>query len=937
MSVLRIVRPVGLGSWGILGALLVSLLVTGGGIAPSHLGSGLAVASSGGCAGTSIPAAYTGAVTVDGGPLNASAAGGVHLGYNFSTDGQTVDRSTGAILSLTCVSLGGTTTSSANGSFSLDLTLPSTHCTPSACITNTGWYGPLEVAPTSPLPSGYDALSMVNGSSLHVALVAELGGLALTPAGTTDILSTEAPGAFAARVTNAVGGPSPLTPTLAWNLTGTGWSFAGSGAGANVTVEALPGAGAGALSVTASARVGTNRFVVGPVLVELAAVSTAFTGGGANRTDLDAGGAVAFTADGTGAPGYTYTALVAPGLGLAPVDWPCAATPSGGDTVALACNGTVAYPSAGSADPSVQLTNTYSVGDGTLPSVTVAPLPAISLAPEAPAGYAGTPVPVRVSVIPGSGTAPYTRACLAPGLGVPLCSSAPGPNWTFTPVYPTPGNYTAVAWAIDRAGTNTSVEVTVKVVAPLSLAPVELPVGILADSPASLSGRVAGGDLPLRYWWNVSGTSTPVARGTLVVDGPFTVTWVPPDPGTFVLSLDVVDALGTVMNASVTARVGPAGASGLAGVVVPGAVPVVAGAPVALVWQAEDLQGAAVPGFSAAGEVQVVATDPSGSGVVWVNASGAGALATGADGMFVLPSSAWDLGRLALLVSAARAGTYTVQLEGTDLLDETNAAALTVVADLTDLHLFHPAVALAGARANRTFWRIADAFGNPALGASVDVLFQDGGTSNVSIVPVEPAGNGTTGVWVNFSARSAAAGTLEVTETDLAHTVLLGPIAIPAAASAGPLLSPPVATLATVAPVGVLGVGLTAWAQRRKRAAAARDDGPDEADLRRLVEGRDRVIALVREARAVDLAGLETAWGDGPAPPELPDWLASLVADGTLGARTGPDGVARFCLVASADGPPLVLLDPDALARVTAARRALMDEPDAGADTDTVD
>ena len=74
MSVLRIVRPVGLGTWGILGALLVSLLVTGGGIAPPHLGSGLAVASSGGCAGTSIPAAYTGAVTVDGGPLNASAA-----------------------------------------------------------------------------------------------------------------------------------------------------------------------------------------------------------------------------------------------------------------------------------------------------------------------------------------------------------------------------------------------------------------------------------------------------------------------------------------------------------------------------------------------------------------------------------------------------------------------------------------------------------------------------------------------------------------------------------------------------------------------------------------------------------------------------------------------------------------------------------------------
>jgi hypothetical protein len=932
LSVLRIVRPVRLGLWGILGLLLLSTLVATGGVASVAPPSGSTPSSSAACAGSSIPTSYTGVVTVVGGPLNSSAAAGLNLTYNYSTDEKTVNRTTGTTISLACEALDGAANSGTNGTFALQLVFPSSHCTPTECITSSGSFGPLVVAPASGLPSGYDLRTVANGTSLSVTLVAELGGLTLNPGGTSRVLSTGDPVGWAVQAVNAVGEASPLSPNITWNLTGTGWTFVGPGAGSNVTLEALPGAGAGQLSVAASAWVGTNRFAVGPIVVTLVAVPTAFSGGDANRTYLDAGGAVSFTADGSGAAGYSYTALIGPGLGLAPVDWSCASSPSGEDTVSLACAGAVTYPSPGTADPSVQLTNTFSVGEGSLPSVTVSPPPAIDLSPGLPAGYSGSPISIRVSAIPGSGTTPYARACVAPGFGLPLCSTSPGPNWTFAPVYSTPGTYSALAWVIDREGTNASTSFAVAVVAPLSLSSIATSTPILADAPTSLSSQVTGGDVPLRFWWNASGTATPIATGVLDADGPVSMTWVPPLPGSVTLSFTVVDALGTLTSTSTLVTVGPAVASTVAEVVAPGAAPVTAGAPVAVVWQAEDLQGATVPAFSEAGDVEFTTSDGTGPTPVWVNASGVGALVEDAGGTFVIPTSAWNLGRLALTFTATHAAAYLVRLEGAGLLDRTVGGEVTVVADLAHLHLYDPTVLLAGARANRTFWRISDEYGNPALGAAVDILFQSGGTSNESIVPVVSVGPGATGVWVNYTSRTEAGGSLEVTETNSAGTVLLGPIAIPPASTGAPLLSAPFVSLATLAPVGAVGVGFTAWAQRRKRAVETRDDGPPEEELRRLVEGRDRVIALVRDARAIDLAGLESGWGVAPAPPELPDWVASLVADGTLGARTGPDGVARFCLVVSADGPPLILLDPDALERSAAARREMTEDPgpDAG-------
>jgi hypothetical protein len=928
LSVLRIVRPVRLGIWGLLGILLLSVVATGSGVAHPTASEPGAPAPNSGCPGSPIATSYTGSVTIEGGPLNGTATENVSILDNYSADVQETNRSTGAVISLVCQLFTGGTTSGANSSFALSLALPPEHCYPTECTTVTGPYGPLGVAPSVAPPAGYGTVSRVNGTRVNVSLIAELGGLVLDPTGGSRVLSPDAPGAFVATATNAIGQPSPLSPTIAWNLSGTGWSFVGSSSGRNVTVEALPDAGVGRLSVTASSKVGTNRFEAGPDRVNLAAVSTAFTGGEANQTSVDTGGVVEFTVDGTGAAGYNYSAVAAPGLGLAPVGWGCSESPSMAGSVSLVCTGSVAYPSAGIAEPSAQLTNSYSTADGSLPPITVAPAPEITVQPGSPVGYIDAPLSIRVSVAPGAGTAPYSMACLAPGVGPALCTATAGPNWTFAPVYSRVGNYSALAWAVDRDGRNISLPVPVTIVSPLSLAPIAAPPSVLADAPENFSAHLAGGDLPLRYWWNDSGAT--IAGGVVGTDGTLDVTWVPTIPGETDLSLTAEDSLGTSSTVSSIVNVGPAVATNLAAVAVPGAAPSVAGAPVALAWQAVDLQGRNVSDFVSAGSLRITPDEGTLPVELWANASGGVALA-GSSGTFTVPTSAWNLGRLSLTVAIARAGTFTLQLEGAGLLARTDALDLTVVADLGHLHLYSPRIAQSGARVNRTFWLLADRYGNPAEGAAVDIFYSSEGTSSESIFTERSAGNGTAGVWVNYSAPTTAGGTLEVTDP-IGGMVLLGPIAIPPALSDAAPLSGPIVTLAAAAPVGAVGVGLTAWAQRRRRVGTAPDELPPDEDLRQMVEGRDRVISLVRDARAIDLADLESAWGSSPAPPELADWVASLVADGTLGARTGPDGVARFCLIAGADGPPIVLLDPDALARAEAARRELTEEADAGPD-----
>ncbi|MGB6501322.1 MAG: hypothetical protein WBG19_08000, partial [Thermoplasmata archaeon] len=71
---------------------------------------------------------------------------------------------------------------------------------------------------------------------------------------------------------------------------------------------------------------------------------------------------------------------------------------------------------------------------------------------------------------------------------------------------------------------------------------------------------------------------------------------------------------------------------------------------------------------------------------------------------------------------------------------------------------------------------------------------------------------------------------------------------------------------------------------------------------------------------------IERGWSPSPAPAELADWVASLVADGTLGATVGADGRARFCVSAGRAPEPQVTLDSAAFDRAIRHRDEVLDD-----------
>ena len=101
---------------------------------------------------------------------------------------------------------------------------------------------------------------------------------------------------------------------------------------------------------------------------------------------------------------------------------------------------------------------------------------------------------------------------------------------------------------------------------------------------------------------------------------------------------------------------------------------------------------------------------------------------------------------------------------------------------------------------------------------------------------------------------------------------------------------------------------------------------PSDAALEEFVTGRDRVIATVRAAGAADLTHIELAWGSSVPPPELADWVASLVADGTLGARTGPGRRGPVPPCGPGGRAAHVILDEEALERATRTRAELLED-----------
>ena len=878
------------------------------------------------CFAPTAPSGVRGELSVDGGPLPPTSVAGVALTYTYSLGYRSLDAN-GTVVAAGCVLAEGNTTTAANGSFSFVPVTPPATCTPrdegSVCTVYSAPYVPVHVTLAEAPPVGYGVSSVGWTSPVDVALVYELASVTIAPGGPAVTASVGAPTTFTATAWAGNGTTSPLSPQYSWSLNGTGWSFVGLTTGRSVVVSAVTGGSVAIVTVRAQATAGGLALAPVTASATIVAVATMIEAAETDRTVLDAGRALTVNLTAVGAAGYPYSAVVAPGLGLSDIPVPCSTVPATSGSVQVECRTTVTYPYAGTAQPSANVTNGYSTANWRFPDIVVELAPELEVAPAAPVGYVGESVPLTVTVANGSGTPPYVQGCLNAPPEVLLCQPTPGPTWSFSPTFSRPGNFTVVASALDGDGVNASFAFPVAVVPRLGLGPLTCPtanasVGVAVEIETSVGGGVA----PLRYWWNASGASGPLLAGQLAQDGIVAVTLVPADVGSIVVTLTVLDRLGTVVAGELLLSVAPAEAGRVALLAAPPTGPITAGEPVTLTWGALDGSGAPALTFEGAAELRITAG--SAPLVAWANASGVGALAPLGGGAFGVPAAAWVGGRLNVTVTVATADQVEVALVGTALPGVVPVVNLTVQPDRAHVRLFDPTVAHAGGRQNNTLWQVEDRFGNPVPGALLTVGLVFGSLRADTVVVTAGLADGRSGAWINYSAPGAGAG--ELTVTDTAGTVVLGPIPIPASAAAD-ALSPTVDALAAVLPAGTAGAAALAVVRRRRR---SREAAPLEEELRRLAEGRTRAVELVRQAGAIDLPGLEAAWGGAP-PAALADWLASLVADGTLRATLGEDGRPRFCL---AEGPavgPRVTMDPDALDRSLRHRDEALEGSDGGA------
>jgi hypothetical protein len=873
------------------------------------------------CHGTVSAPTFSGQLSLVGGPLLASSLGGVELSYSYWQESVVYDLANGSVLSTTCTEESGSTVTNASGGFSFSISPPGETCAPDppfgeTCTTYTAPYLPVTVSEPSGPPAGYGLSVASNGSRFSLVWVAGLATTTVTPSPGPVVASVGAAVPFLATARAANGTLSPLAASFNWTVSGPGWTFvAPPGTGSSASVEATAGAGYGNLTVEASATVGANSFRTPLVDLPLVSVPTTLESGRLNLTTVDAGRSVAVRVYADGAVGYPYTATIRPGLGLPTVTTPCASASASPTTVSVGCTEAVTYPTPGPAQLSVNVSNGFSAVTWESPNVTVVPAAALELSPAAPHGYAGTPIPITVEVAPGTGVPPYATACFAAATLSPQCEPTDGPSWTFRPTFSAAANYSATTWVVDAAGTNRSLPMTVHVVgAPNVGRLVPGRANASAGTPLTLSSSFSGGALPAEVWWNASGASTPTASYPVDSDGPLSTVLVPAAAGLLDVSLTVRDAFGTDVEANMTVivTVGPATAIRLTGS--PPAPSVVAGTPIPFEWQALNPVAERVASFAEPGVLSVAAAGGAPA-FAWANRTGSVPLSAAPEGSFVVPASAWTHGFLNLTVTPISAGALTVSLGGPGIPEGGSGLALTVSPDPARLRLFDPFVAVAGTVVNHTFWHVSDRFGNPVPGAYLIVQCLSPAGSVSTSVGVDSLPGGGTGAWLNYTLP--AGGTVRV--LDAAGDLLLGPVRW----TEGPVASSRALSetvLAASAPTG-LAVALASASLRRKGRPEPRLD-EDEA-ARRLAEGRASVVELVRAAGVARWETVEGAWVPRPAPPDLADWLASLVADGTLVARSRPGGVVEYRVAPLPAGTPQVTVDEAELDRVMARREAV--------------
>jgi hypothetical protein len=914
----------------VLGLLVaVAIAPTGATASPAHPAGGPATPSLVPlgvvpCSGPEVPANYSGTLAVEGGPLASSAATDVPLGFSYFEEDKVNYVRNGTLASENCTRESGTVRTNASAGFAVHLTTPAENCTlnPSGgeeCTTYFVPFGPFSIA-TVDVPAGYALSVEANGTGITLAWVAEFARVSLSPGPPLATFASGGSWTFAAVPESANGSVSPLAPNDSWALTGSDFRFSAPPAGASAVVAAGPGWANGTLTVGAAVTVGPNTFVAPNVSIALAAVPTALAATTLNRTVVDLGGTVALNVSATGAAGYRYSLSIAPEPALAPADGGCSTRAIAGapSTVDVECLTDLAFASAGNVSVAVNLSNGASAASWLSPNVTVVAPPTVVLAPAAPAGYAGRPIPV--DLLAGSGVAPYAAACLAPGVGPRTCFAGAGPVFAFAPTYSAAGNYSARAWLVDATGTNRSLTVRVEVADPLALGAVSLGNASPAAGVLSrFSVPLAGGLLPAKFWWNSSGSTAPIAAGVADADGALAATYAPPAAGSLDLSVTVVDALGTRVEANLNVAVGPGPVARVVPVPAAAGSAVTVGRPDPIAWQAYDALGEPIGAFAAPVDL-VVRSSAGTAALAWVNLSRLGPLSAAPVGSFAIPASAWTGGELPLTFTAAEAGVLTLALEGSALPGGVAVRNVSAAPDLEHLRLFAPSVAVAGVTVNRTFWHVSDRFGDPVPGALVTVQLVTPGSAVDTLLPVETEGEGGTGVWVNFSLPTGSDGTVRV--LDLAGDLLYGPVRAPTpAVVSGPLVTLELAVVAGALGAGTVGGSIVHVRRRRAERPAPRSD---EEELRRLAEGRAEAVEIVRSLGVADLAALRAAWTDeAPSETELGEWLASLVADGTLSTAAGPTGEPEYALApATAPEGPRVVVDAEALERAVAARDA---------------
>ncbi|MGD0249688.1 MAG: hypothetical protein ABSB97_02195, partial [Thermoplasmata archaeon] len=900
MSVSRVLRVSGPVAFGLF-VVLAIVVSSGGACAAPGEGAtvaGTTVPGNGPCTLPILPANFSGTVLIEGGPLAATSPGGIGIVYSYFEQVDVRYVPNGTLASENCVLETDSSVTNATGGFAVDILAPATTCSSGSpggeeCTSYSAPFGALSVA-TANVPPGYGLSVDETGSSYVLGWVADLAVLSLTPAPPLATFASGASVSFVARPEMANGSASPVHPTFSWVLEGSGYQLLSPPENGSATVVAGTGWSNGTLLVGASVTVGPYTFLAPNITVALATVPTTISEATVNRTVVDAGGTVALTVSGSGAAGYPYTLSVAPGFVAEPSVTPCTTVPALSGSVAVHCGTELIFPTPGTGTVSINVSNGPSSAPWVSPIVTVAPPPALSLSPSAPAGYAGAALPV--DLVAASGVGPYSVACFAPGFGGPSCLTGPGPSWTFAPTYPSAGNYSARAWLLDATGTNHSISVRVRVVDPLAMGSLEVGTAAMsAGVPTILTASIEGGVLPAEVWWNASGEARPINTTVVTTDGLLSTVFLPPDAGTTRLSVTVVDALGTVAQAVVTVRIGPGPVASVTPVPALGNVPTVVGQPMELAWHAFDALGEPIDTFAAPVDL-VVRAETGTVALSWVNLSALGPLSTAPEGSFAIPASAWDDGVLPLTFTPAEAGSLTLTLEGSALPGGDANLILSATPDLDHLRLYDPVVASAGAYTNQTFWHVSDKFGDPAPGAFVTVQYIAPGAESDTVLPVGWYGSEATGVWVNYTLPSTGVATVRV--LDLAGDVLYGPVGPPMPATA-PV---PVATLAgTAMATGlVVGVGGGSFAFARRRRTLRRLPRSEEEELRRLAEGRAEAVEIVRSLGVADLVALRNGWShDAPPTEELEEWLASLVADGTLSEATGPAGRPEYAL-----GPP---------------------------------